>query len=182
VTWSNTWRFVVGLAVCLLLGWFAFVRGVAVPVLTYVDLGIHELGHLLTYPFPDLFTAMAGSLAQVLIPVGLAAYFLLRSRDQLGTALCLAWAGTSAQQVSMYVADAPYQRLPLLGGEHDWYYILGPEGFDALDRAATVATSVRWLGLFLLVAGLAVCVWGLGRAETRSDRLVGPAPVLPNGL
>lgn len=180
MTWSNTWRFVAGLGICLLLGWFAFVRGVAVPLLAYVDLGIHELGHLLTYPFPDLLTALAGSAAQVLVPLGLAAYFLLMGRDRLGGGLCLAWAGSSAQQVSVYVADAPYQRLPLLGGEHDWSYILGPEGFDALDRAAGVATAVRWLGLLFLVASLTVCVWGLAKAEGRPGRLAPPEPALPD--
>ena len=41
-----------------------------VPLLAYVDLGFHELGHLLTYPLPDLLTAMAGSLFQVAVPFG----------------------------------------------------------------------------------------------------------------
>jgi hypothetical protein len=162
-TWSNTWRFVAGLAACLVLGWFAFVRGDRVPVLHLVDLGVHELGHLLTYVFPDLITAVAGSAFQILVPVGLAIGFWLGVRDRMAAGLCLAWAGSSAQQVAVYAADAPYQRLPLIGGEHDWAFILGRLGI--LDRAEGVATAVRGLGLVLLVAGMAACLWGLARAN-----------------
>jgi hypothetical protein len=96
-----------GVAVCLLFGWIAFGRGTRVPLLSLVDLGFHELGHLLTYPFPDVITAMMGSVTQVAVPVGLAAYFLVLRRDQLAAGLCLVWAATSAQDASVYIADAP---------------------------------------------------------------------------
>jgi hypothetical protein len=172
-TWSNTWRFVAGLAGCLVLGWFAFVRGGPVPVLHLVDLGVHELGHLLTFVFPDLVTAVAGSAFQILVPVGLAVGFWLGVRDRMAAGLCLAWAGSSAQQVAVYVADAPYQRLPLIGGEHDWAFILGRLGI--LDRAEGVATAVRGLGLVLLLAGMAACLWGLARADRTAAT---PAPNL----
>ncbi|HJV04889.1 MAG TPA: hypothetical protein VJ868_06470 [Actinomycetota bacterium] len=132
--WSTTWRYVVGLVACLILLWLT-VRRDPVPLLWRVDLGIHELGHFLTYWLPDLWTAAMGSALQVAAPLALAGYFLLRQEDLLGAALCAAWAGTSCQQVSVYVADAPYQALPLLGGEHDWAYLLGPAGLDALDAA-----------------------------------------------
>ncbi|MGH2656652.1 MAG: hypothetical protein ACRDIZ_08155 [Actinomycetota bacterium] len=172
-TWSNTWRFVAGLAACLVLGWFAFVRGEPVPLLHLVDLGVHELGHLLTYVFPDLITALAGSAFQVLVPVGLATGFWLGGRDRMAAGLCLAWAASSAQQVAVYVADAPYQRLPLIGGEHDWAFILGRLGI--LDRAEGVATAVRGLGLALLLAGMVACLWGLARANRTA---VTPGPTL----
>jgi hypothetical protein len=172
-TWSNTWRFVAGLAGCLVLGWFAFVRAEPVPILRLVDLGIHELGHLLTYVFPEIITAVAGSAFQVLVPVGLAVGFWFGLRDRMAAGLCLAWAGSSAQQVAVHVADAPYQRLPLIGGEHDWAFILGRLGM--LDGAEGVATAVRGLGLVLLLAGMAACLWGLPRANRTT---VTPGPTL----
>jgi hypothetical protein len=55
---------------CLVLGWFAFVRGTNVPLLSGVDLGFHELGHLLTRWLPFVIMLMAGSITQVLVPVG----------------------------------------------------------------------------------------------------------------
>ncbi len=160
-TWGNFWRYVAGIGACLVLGWFAFVRGVRVPMLGLVDLGFHELGHMITYVFPDIATAVMGSVAQVLMPFGFAVYFLVFRRDLLATGLCLAWAGTSAQDVSVYIADAPFERLQLIGGEHDWAFALGPDHLDLLDRAGTFASIVKGLGLALLIAGVIVCALGL---------------------
>ena len=159
-------KYAAGVGLCLLFGWFAFVReasdplGNRVPLLGGVDLGFHELGHMLTYAFPDLMTSMMGSITQVAVPLGLAIYFAWRRKDLLGTGICLAWAGTSAQDVSEYIADAPYEYLPLIGGQHDWAYILGPEQFNMLDSADTVAGTVKTLGLLLLIAGTLTCAAG----------------------
>jgi hypothetical protein len=171
-------RYLIGVGVCFLLGWVAFVRGSSVPLLALVDLGFHELGHLLTYPFPDVVTAMMGSIAQVAVPLGVALYFLFLRRERLGAALCLAWAATSAQNVSVYIADAPIQALPLLGeGMHDWAFVLGR--FDAIDSAATIAAFVKGFGMILLFAGFALCVWSLLLDEapaTRTDQSGAPTP------
>jgi len=155
-------KYTAGSLVCLLFGYFAFVRGTRVPLLGLVDLGFHEFGHLVSYllPVPDVVEALMGSVTQILVPLGLAVYFLGFRHDLLGGGVCLAWAGTSAQDVSVYVADAPYERLPLIGGYHDWAAILGPEHFNALDSAGTVAAIVEGLGMAFLLAGLAVCVAG----------------------
>lgn len=158
---GQLWRGGAGLVACLLLGWIGVVREGPVPGLWLVDLGFHELGHLLAAPLPNLATAVAGSVLQVLVPLGLAAYFLIRQRDAVAAGLCAAWAGTSAQNVAVYIADAPYQLLDLIGGEHDWAYILAMRG--ELDRAAGMAAGVR-AGAFLLVGiGIAACVWSLLR-------------------
>jgi hypothetical protein len=153
--WRTWWRYGVGALVCLVLGWFAFVRGVRVPFLGLVDLGFHELGHLLTHWAPHVVTAMMGSIFQVAVPLGIAGYFLWRARDVAAGAMCLAWAGSSAQDVSVYVADAPYQRLQLIGGEHDWAFVLGH--YHALNHAAAIAAVVKGFGAVLLVTGLALC-------------------------
>lgn len=156
------WRLAGGIALLALFGWFAFVRGTRVPLLGLVDLGFHELGHLLTYPLPDVVTASMGSVTQVAVPIGLAAYFFAVRGDRLGGSLCLGWAGTSAADVGVYIADAPTEELALLGGgEHDWAFVLGPEHLDALDQAAAIAAWVKGLGLLLLLAGLAICCWEL---------------------
>src|SRR5918996_4720976 len=100
--WRNTWRYVAGLIGCLTIGAYPFVLEKRVPLLGLVDLGFHELGHLLTYPLSDLATATAGSAIQVLVPLGLAVYFTVREeRDLLGAGLCLAWAGASAADVAV---------------------------------------------------------------------------------
>jgi hypothetical protein len=43
---------VTGLVACALIGWVALIRGRSVPVLALLNLGFHELGHLVTYPSP----------------------------------------------------------------------------------------------------------------------------------
>jgi hypothetical protein len=156
------WTLAVGIALLGLFGWFAFVQGTRIPLLGLVDLGFHELGHLLTYPFPDVVTAAMGSVTQVAVPAGLAAYFLAVRGDRLGGSLCLGWAGASAADAGVYIADAPFEELALLGeGEHDWAFVLGAEHLDALDQAATVAAWVKGLGVLLWFAGLAICCWDL---------------------
>jgi len=170
---SSTWRHAAAIGACLVLGWFAFVRETRVPLLGLVDLGFHELGHLVTYPLPDVVTAAMGSVTQVLVPVGLALYFLLLRGDRVGAGVCFAWAATSAQDASVYIADAPSQRLSLIGGQHDWAFVLGPQHLNALRSAHAIAAVVKGIGFMLLVAGLACCAAGL----LRRPRVRPPAPI-----
>lgn len=172
-----------GLGACLTLGFFAFVRGTRVPMLGLVDLGFHEFGHMVTYWLPDVITASMGSITQVMVPVGLAVYFLWFRKDALGGGMCLAWAATSAQNASAYIADAPYQTLHLIGGIHDWAFVLGPEHLNMLGSAHTIAAAVKGSGFLLLFAGIAICVRGLLRpAPEPSEPLEKlPIEVLPAG-
>lgn len=151
---------VAALVWCGLLTWWAYAHGSRVPLLAHVDLGFHELGHLVFYIVPagDLITAAAGSVFQIAVPAGLAAYFLVARNERVAASVCLVWAATSARDVAVYIADAPYERLPLIGGEHDWAYILGPEQLDRIDQAARYAQLTRALGfaLALTAAGLVV--------------------------
>jgi hypothetical protein len=151
------------LAWCTLTGWFAFVHDSRVPVLSLVDLGFHELGHLIMYilPINEVLTAAMGSIVQCAVPLGIAAYFWWGRRDGVAACVCLAWAATNFQDASVYIADAPYERLELIGGEHDWAFILGPEHFNRLHDAHTIATVVRSAGLVLLLAAVVFAVRGL---------------------
>ncbi|MEX0991647.1 MAG: hypothetical protein WD004_05190 [Actinomycetota bacterium] len=157
-SWNLTWSYVAAGCVCLVFGWFAFARGQRVPFLWFIDLGFHEAGHFLTSWAPRLVTLMMGSIFQVAIPVILVGYVLFKRWSYALAAVCLAWAGTSAQNVSVYIADAPYGNLPLIGNEHDWSAILFE--FSAVHRAATIAAIVKGLGLVLLLAGIGLCVAG----------------------
>jgi hypothetical protein len=156
--WDRFGRYVAALGACGLIGWVAFAQGAEVPVLGLFDFGIHELGHLLTIWMAPIVMFMAGSALQILVPLGLAMYFAFRRRDPVAAAVTLAWAGTSAHDVSTYIADAPFQRLPLVfpGSQHDWAYILGPRGFDSLDAAATIALTVKATGAALVVGTMAM--------------------------
>jgi hypothetical protein len=144
-----------------------------VLLLGLVDLGFHELGHLVFAWAPQLVMFAMGSGTQLLVPIGLAAYFLVVRRDLAGGGLCLAWAATSAYDVAVYVADAPYERLALIGGEHDWAFVLGQ--LNLIDRAGAIAAGLKTLGVLLLLAAIGCCVVGW----MRSRDAVGPDESTP---
>lgn len=174
--WRRWGRYAVAAGAAAAIAAFAFVLRRPVPVFDWVDLGVHELGHMLV-PGPRMLHFLAGSAVQVLLPAGLAAYFFWRQRDPAGGGLCLAWAGASAWDVSVYIADAPVQALPLIGGgTHDWAYLLGPQGWDAVGSAATIARVVDVAGMAMALAGISAALWPAVRSF-RGGRV--PALQLP---
>lgn len=166
------WQCGAALGACAALGWCAFVWDARVPLLAYVNLGFHELGHLIFYivPINAVITAAAGSANQCLVPLGLAVYFAVWRRDRLAGALCLAWAATNFQEAAVYIADAPYERLQLIGGEHDWAFVLGPEHLDRLTGAGSIASVVGGIGVLLLVVSIAACLATLVTTWNAAER------------
>jgi hypothetical protein len=142
----------------LALGAFAFL-GSGVPVLRWADFGIHEFGHLIGYILrpPQVVIALLGNATQSGAPLALAGYFLFR-RDLPAAGLCLGWCGTTLADASIYIADGPYQALPLAfeGTTHDWAYILGH--WDALDQAERIADLVYAAGVGAVGLGVALCL------------------------
>jgi hypothetical protein len=111
---------------------------------------------------------VAGSFLQVAVPLGLAYYFGYLRRDAAGGGFCLVWAGASAWDVSVYIADAPVQALPLIGGgQHDWAYLLGPNGWDALHLADEIAGFIDFSGAVLAVVGIGIALWSAGAGLVR---------------
>jgi hypothetical protein len=164
-------RYVLGAVAAAAIAVVAFGFRQPVPALDLFDLGMHELGHLLTGLLPRLVMFLSGSVAQVAVPLGLAAYFLFRRGEWASAGFCLAWAGTSARDVAVYVADAPAQALPLIGGgTHDWAYLLGPQGFDCIDRAGAIAGFIEIVGLVMAVGGVVICLWPLASRQHASRR------------
>lgn len=97
-----------------------------------VNLPFHEFGHVLFMPLGRFFSILGGSLFQVALPLGLAAVFVVRQRDNFAASVCLWWCGQSFVDLAPYIADAPYRMLPLIGGmgesAHDWGNLLGMLG------------------------------------------------------
>ncbi|MEX0825885.1 MAG: hypothetical protein WD184_03900 [Acidimicrobiia bacterium] len=178
--WRRIGRPLVSAAVGGLVAWFAFVADRPVPVLDLFDLGVHEAGHLLGAWLPRLAMFLAGSVAQVAFPLVMASYFWARARDAAASGFCLAWAGASAWDVSVYAGDAVTQSLPLVGGgEHDWAYILGPHGFDALHMTGSVAGSIEFSGAVMAVLGIGIALKsaaaGISRTPSTVSRMPPPA-------
>lgn len=141
-----------------IVGFFPFVRGTRVPVLGLFDFGMHELGHLLFIWAGETIHFLAGSVWQVVVPMGLAAYFWAIRRDLASASFLLAWTGASLHDVSVYIADAPFERLPLIGGDHDWAFLL--HGWDRMDMAAPLAGWVAGIGGILVLAAIGLAAAG----------------------
>lgn len=180
--WKRLGRPLLSAAVGGVVAWFAFVADQPVPLLDWFDLAVHEAGHLLAAWLPRLAMFLAGSVAQVAFPLFMAGYFWARARDAAASGFCLAWAGASAWDVSVYAGDAVAQSLPLLGGgQHDWAYILGPQGFDALDMTGSVAGFIEFSGAVMAVLGIGVALKsaaaGISRAPATISRVPPPRRV-----
>lgn len=88
------------------------------------DLIIHEAGHFFFGFFGSFIHAAGGTLMQIIFPAFLAFYFF-RSGYRTGVQVFIFWLGQNLINISVYAADATARNLPLIGGKHDWYYMLG---------------------------------------------------------
>ena len=113
----------------------------------FINLPIHETGHLLFAPFGEFMQALGGTLFQLIMPAAFVGYFLKRG-DRHAASVALWWIGENCWNIAVYVADARAQELPLVGGgEHDWTYLLGEMGW--LMRDAEVARAVHVAGVVI---------------------------------
>ena len=170
-------RWFAGLALIAAMWVVAFANDDKVPGLEYVNLGLHEFGHMLTYASSDLTKALAGSIAQVAIPAAIALYWFFRRGDWVVAGVCLMWAATSSLEVALYVADAPTEKLDLIAGDHDWAFILGPDGYGAMDQAKQLAGTIReWAGVAAVV-GFIVCLAAplRGRRRPQPEGMAAPS-------
>ncbi len=150
-----------------------FVRGVRVPLLGWIDLAIHEFGHVAFFWAPTDVMLVMGNGTQALLPLLLAGVFLLRERDLLGGALCIGWSATSLADAAVYIADAPWRMLPLLGPEssHDWWQLLGSRGM--LSSAPALASGVKGMGFALLLLAAAMVAAGPWFDDQVKERGIG---------
>ena len=162
-------------AVLAWLAWSAF-RGDDgyVPLLSEIDLAIHEFGHMLFMPFgiPILGSTMVilgGSLTQVAFPLLFFGYFLRKHndaprRDVFAAMVCLWWSAINLLDVSIYCADSRAGELMLLDGltgkesdGHDWNNLLTRWGL--LEHDTVIARWMRAIAWLACVASIGVAVW-----------------------
>jgi hypothetical protein len=118
-------------------------------ILDYVNLPIHEAGHLVFAVFGSTLAVWGGTLLQVVVPAAFFLYFRLRG-DTAGTFFSAFWTGESLFYSAVYIGDARAMQLPLVGGgEHDWNIILSKLGLLAADR--TIADVVLLAGWAILI-------------------------------
>lgn len=156
---------VVALFAWSLLGYwrdYEYVSGVWPLSFEPLNLGIHELGHVLFSPLGRFLGVAGGSFLQCLAPVVAGAMFL-RQRDYFAISVALFWLATNLFHVGTYCLDANGElNLPLVSpfrGEvvHDWYYLLDTTGL--LHRNHAIAALLRAWASLAAIAGIALGAW-----------------------
>ena len=172
-----------GLCIVGGMGVIAFLRDTDVPGVVALDLGTHELGHMVASAaaLPEVVDAMMGPLVQVGVPVIATLMLLLVRRDLLLAGLAAGWAAVSLADTARYIADAPTGRLERLGGEQDWTFLLGSEQFDLMSRSSEIAELARAAGVVAFAASVTLITGGLVLATgaERRLRLLRSVPVKP---
>jgi hypothetical protein len=158
-----SWRRLILLVV---LGWWTLRMGTGIATWCFLDLvnlAFHEAGHLFFSPFGSTVHYLGGTLGQLLVPAGLAVYFVVRQRQPIGAAFCLWWSGESLINISVYMADARALALPLVGGgDHDWNELFYRFGLLGETSVARVSSIVHAMGVVLMLVGIAwVCFFAL---------------------
>jgi hypothetical protein len=164
------------LAVVLaLLVWSAFRNEYGyIPLLSDIDLAIHEFGHMLFMPFGIQFLGntmmiLGGSLTQVAFPLIFFGYFLRKHadaprRDVFAAMVCLWWSGINLLSVAIYCADSRAGQLMLIDGStgqesdgHDWNNLL--TRWRLLEHDTAIARWMRAIAWLVCVASIIVAVW-----------------------
>jgi hypothetical protein len=144
-----------------------------VPLISGINLAIHEFGHMLFMPFGiELFgetaVILGGSLTQVAIPLLFAGYFLWgkrEHRDLHAATVCLWWTGISLLNVAIYAGDARAGQLVLITGAtgeddpgtHDFYNLFARWG--VLNRDVIYAGRIRAIAALLCFGSIIVGIW-----------------------
>jgi len=163
-------------------GWFALVKNDQTPIFVYLNIAVHEIGHVLFRSFGELTMLIMGSGFEVLFPFAVGVWFLLGKRDLVSTAVAWGWAASAIASAATYIADADDGRLALLGATGpdsagDWERILGEEFFDKVYLADSIAGTVRTFGYALWFVALGLALWTIvrGRLQGRAaDPIVRP--------
>jgi len=157
------------------LAWIAFHDELGyIPLLSDIDLAIHEFGHMLFMPFGIQFLGntmmiLGGSLTQVAFPLIFFGYFMRKHddaprRDLFAAMVCLWWSGINLLSVAIYCADSRAGQLMLLDGStgqesdgHDWNNLLTRWGL--LEHDTAIARWMRAIAWLVCVASIIVAIW-----------------------
>ena len=135
--------------------WIAY-DPMAGSFLDFIDLPVHETGHLIFRILGEFMGVAGGSLFQVIVPAVFVGYFIWQAKPY-SAAIVLFWVGQSILNVWVYAADAVVMRLVLTSGFtgsegsfHDWNYLLTATGL--IGSTKIVAGIIRAVGSLVIIA------------------------------
>ena len=135
----------------------------------WIILPMHEAGHLLFSLFGQTLHILGGSFWQVAFPLF---WFVLALKQRSQAApFALFFTGLSLMDVSLYIRDAHFMAMPLLGGDssgHDWRNLLS--SWDMLDSAETLGDAGYYGGLLMCILGIGGgIVWAVVSALSKKQ-------------
>lgn len=152
-------------------------------IINMLDLGMHELGHVLFRPFGEFMTILGGSLFQCLFALAWV-FACWWKRWYFAASMCLVWVGFNLHDVAAYAADANARLFPLAtfnndyDSAHDWYQILTRLG--QLENDLAIAATIRTAGTICIFAGLALGIaligWMLRSGIVAKDKMPENSP------
>ncbi len=144
-----------------------------VPLLSGINLAIHEFGHMLfmpfgIQPFGETGVILGGSVTQLAIPLAFLAYFIWgkrEHRDLHAATICLWWTAISLLNVAIYAGDARAGELMLITGatgaddpgSHDFYNLFARWG--VLNRDTIYAARLRACAALLCFVSILAGIW-----------------------
>jgi len=145
----------------------------AIWLVDTINLYIHEAGHFFLRPFGQYIHVLGGSLMQVLIPAVFLVVTWRQSPWQIGYAGF--WVGENMVNVSVYIQDAPFRKLHLIGKGliHDWWWLLGGEE----SVSAPLSEAVFVLGIAVCGTAIAGGVFYAIKAYREADAPPAPSPL-----
>lgn len=121
----------------------------------YVNLGFHEAGHFILGILGNQFlTALGGTLGQLFVPAAFLVYFIYK-KEYRGALFTAFWFFENFLNISIYMADAQYQRLQLIGGDgsvHDWVYLFAE--MKCITKSTAFAHGLRVIGTLGMLAAM----------------------------
>lgn len=121
-----------------------------------VNLFIHEAGHLIFAFLGEDLMLLGGTIVQILVPSIFLGYFFYQ-QNFFSVFFCLFWIGNNLINISVYIKDAVYMSLPLVGGgKHDWNLLLTKRGM--LEKSDLIGSIVWFLGVVCILASLVLMI------------------------
>lgn len=123
---QQTWLMIGFLSFLVVFNIWMITTGARPWIVSSLNILFHEAGHWIFGIFGRFIGVLGGTLGELLMPLMFFGYFHFKQQMD-GKIFSLWWLTTALYNVSIYVADARAQVLPLIGGPggHDWFYLLG---------------------------------------------------------
>ncbi|HYK55151.1 MAG TPA: hypothetical protein VEV15_01645 [Flavisolibacter sp.] len=116
----------------------------------FIDFGVHEASHMITFFLPAIFVAAAGSIGEMSFTL-LLLIATLKAKSYFAAVFAGLWVMLGFMSAGRYMADARAQSLPLIGpGEtvqHDWHYVFSQLGW--LNADTFIGGAIQAVGIII---------------------------------